>query len=167
MSYVAEPLGEQHDLADFESGNAALDEWLRKNAVTATGQGTRTYVVVDGSGSVVGYFSIAPHTIDREELSRAQGRGTPRQIPAILLAKLALERGLHGQGLGGELLVTALGTIVDAARRAGGKFVVVDAIDDRARAFYEHFEFQPIPAEPHRLIRKLSTIARALGKEWP
>lgn len=167
MSYLAEPLGEHHDLAQFDCGNGELNEWVRLHARTATGQGTRTYVVIDDLQAVVGYFAIAPHTIDREVLPRSQGRGAPRQIPAVLLAKLALDRRLQGQGLGSELLVAALTTIVRAAQRVGGKMVVVDAIDDTAARFYLHHEFIPIPDNPRRLVRKLSTIARALDLPWP
>ena len=167
MTYLAEPLGEHHDLVAFDCGNDELNDWLRRHARTATGQGTRTYVVLDGDGRVVGYVAIAPHTIDRESLSKSQGRGAPRQIPAVLLAKLALARDLQGQQLGGELLVVALGIIVEAARRVGGKVVVVDAVDEAAASFYEHHEFAPIPGNPHRLVRKLSAIARALDLPWP
>lgn len=167
MSYLAEPLGEHHDLAQFDCGNGELNEWVRLHARTATGQGTRTYVVIDDLQAVVGYFAIAPHTIDREVLPRSQGRGAPRQIPAVLLAKLALDRRLQGQGLGSELLVAALTTIVRAAQRVGGKMVVVDAIDDTAARFCLHHEFIPIPDNPRRLVRKLSTIARALDLPWP
>ena len=167
MSYLAEPLGEQHDLESFECGNDELNDWLELHARTATGRGTRTYVIVDDDGAVVGYFAVAPHTVDREQLSRSQGRGAPRQIPAVLLAKLALDRRLHGQRLGSELLVVALRTIVEAARRVGGRFVVVDDIDEAAVRFYEHHEFVGIPDNPSRLVRKLSTIARALDLPWP
>ena len=167
MSYLAEPLGDHHDLAGFDCGNDGLNAWLRLYARTATGQGTRTYAVVDEDGVVVGYFAVAPHTIDRERLSKSQGRGAPRQIPAVLLAKLALDRRLHGQRLGSDLLIVALTTIVDAARRVGGKMVVVDAIDEEAVNFYLHHEFAAIPGNPHRLVRKLSTIARALELPWP
>jgi hypothetical protein len=45
--------------------------------------------------------------------------------------------------------------------------VLVDAIDDDARAFYEHHDFQPIPDQPRRLVMKLSTAAKALGVAWP
>lgn len=167
MTYQVEPLSERHDLSQFRCGNAELDGWLHNHAHTATGQGTRTSVLVDERGAVVGYFSIAPHTIDRDTLSKKTGRGAPRHIPAILLAKLALAEDLHGKHLGSELLVTALGTIVEAARHAGGKFVVVDAVDDVALAFYAHHEFEPMPSNPLRCTRKLSTIASALGKPWP
>ena len=165
MTFTLEPLSPDHELGSFDCGNEELDRWLVEHARNATGQGTRSYVVVD-AGRVVGYFAIAPHTIDREVLSKAQGRGAPRQIPAVLLAKLALDRSVQGQGLGSELLVVALETIVDAARRVGGKVVVVDAIDDQAAAFYERHDFVATPNDPHRLVRKLSTIARALELPW-
>jgi hypothetical protein len=126
-----EALDAVHELEGFDSGNEALDQWLSQHARTATGQGTRTYVVLDDE-RVVGSVAIAPHLIDREVLPRSAGRGAPRQIPAILLAKLALDRSLQGQGLGSELMVVALETIVVAARLAGGRYVVVDAIDAAA-----------------------------------
>jgi ribosomal protein S18 acetylase RimI-like enzyme len=85
----------------------------------------------------------------------------------VLLAKLALDRSVQGQGLGSELLVVALETIVEAARRVGGKVMVVDAIDEAAAAFYERHDFVATPSDPHRLVRKLSTIAKALDLPWP
>jgi predicted N-acetyltransferase YhbS len=72
-----------------------------------------------------------------------------------------LRRDLHGQGLGAELLVYALTTIVTAARSAGGRLVVVDA-DDGAVDFYRAHDFQPSRTDPCRLIMKLSTAALAL-----
>jgi GNAT superfamily N-acetyltransferase len=160
-------LDESHDVESFTSGNAELDHWLRLHARNATGQGTRTLVVIDERDTIVGYFAIAPHVLDRDDAPKKLGRGAPRQIPAILLAKLALSADLHGQGLGAELLVRALGTIIDAARAAGGKVVVVDAIDEGAAAFYRHHDFEPLPDHPDRLVMKLSTAARALGVAWP
>jgi GNAT superfamily N-acetyltransferase len=167
VTYRVEPLRENHGLQAFRSGIDELDEWLRDHAHTATGQGTRTYVMLADDDRVVGYFAIAPHTIDRDDLSKRTARGAPRHIPAILLAKLALTEDLHDQDLGSELLVVALDTIIEAARRAGGKFVVVDAINGTAASFYVHHEFEPIPDSPHRLVRKLSSIARALDRPWP
>jgi len=162
-----EALDDGHDLASFSCGNLELDRWLRDHARQATAQGTRTYVVLDDADAVVGYFAIVPHVLDRRDAPPKIGRGAPRQIPSILLAKLALSEDLHGQGLGAELLVRALDTIIDAARVAGGKLAVVDAIDADAEAFYRHHDFQPLPGRADRLVMKLSTVARALGKEWP
>jgi len=167
VTFGLEPLADHHDLSGFACGITELDDWLRLHARTATGQGTRTYVLLDDDAQVVGYFSVAPHTIERDELSKKSARGAPQHIPAILLAKLALAEHLHGQHLGSELLVVALDTIVEAARRAGGKFVVVDAINDTAAAFYAHHDFEPMPANLRRFTRKLFTIAKAIGTPWP
>lgn len=168
MSYRVEPLAAGHDLDAFDCGHDALNVWLRQHARRATGQGTRTYVLVEeATGALVGYFAVAPHLLERDEAPRAVGRGAPRRIPAILLAKLALHSRLQGQGLGAELLVQALTTIVEAARSAGGRIVVVDAIDESAASFYRAHDFQPSPSDPYRLIMKLSTSARALGLTWP
>jgi GNAT superfamily N-acetyltransferase len=164
--FRVEPLAD-HDLTSFTCGNADLDDWLQRHAHTATGQGTRTSVVVDEDGRVVGYFAVAPHLLLRDDAPPRMARGAPAQIPAILLAKLALDATIHGQGLGTDLLVHALATIVAAARRAGGRVVLVDAIDDEARTFYEHHDFHQLPGRPDRLVMKLSTAAKALDLPWP
>jgi GNAT superfamily N-acetyltransferase len=168
VSYRVEPLGGGHELDDFASGQRELDEWLKRHARRAAQQGTRTYVLIDeSSGAVAGYFAVAPHLIERAQAPPRVGRGAPQRIPAILLAKLALHERLQGQGLGSELLVHALTTIIHAARAAGGRVVVVDAIDDHAAGFYHAHDFQPSPTNPRRLVLKLSAVARALGLTWP
>jgi predicted N-acetyltransferase YhbS len=82
-------------------------------------------------------------------------------IPGYLLARLALDVGLHGQGLGAELLVDALGRIVGAARAGGGRLIVVDAIDDQAKAFYRRHDFIPVDGAM-RLYLKVATARTAL-----
>jgi GNAT superfamily N-acetyltransferase len=168
VSYQVEPLAAGHDLDAFDCGHDALTDWLQRHARNATGQGTRTYLLLEeASGAVAGYFAIAPYLVERDTTPPGIGRGAPKRIPAILLAKLALRSDLHGQGLGAELLVYALATIVTAARSAGGRLVVVDAEDSHAADFYRAHNFQPSPIDPRRLIMKLSTTARALDIPWP
>lgn len=167
MSYSVEPLCDGHDLSSFHCGRPELDEWLTLHARNAAGQGTRTYVLLDGDRTLAAYFAIAPHLVEREELPRRIGRGSPNKIPAVLLAKLALHERCHGQGLGAELLIWALTTIVGAARAAGGKLIIVDAIDAAPVGFYRHHDFQVVSGNPHRLVIKISTAARALGLPWP
>lgn len=168
MTLRVAALDESHDLTTFTSGVAPLDEWLRRHARQATRQGARTYVVVDeDDDAIVGYFAIVPHLLDRENVPGKIARGARRQIPAILLAKLVLSQNVQRQGLGAELLVRALHTILEAARTAGGKLLVVDAIDDRAAAFYRHHDLVALPARSERLVMKMSTVAKALGVSWP
>jgi GNAT superfamily N-acetyltransferase len=168
LTHRVETLCDSHVLDQFTCGKAPLDEWLKEHARNATGQGTRTYVLVDTKqDSIVGHFAIAPHLVERDVVPPQISRGAPRQIPAILLAKLALDERSHGTGLGRVLLVKALERIVDAAKHAGGKLIVVDAIDDDAAAFYEHHDFERVPDNPHRLFMKISTAARAPQIPWP
>jgi GNAT superfamily N-acetyltransferase len=168
VSYRVEPFAAGHDLDAFDCGHDALNGWLRQHAGLATGQGTRTYLLIDeGTDVVVGYFALAPHLLERDDAPPGVRRGAPQRIPAILLAKLALDTSLQGQGLGAELMIHALTTIVAAARAAGGRVVVVDAIDENAASFYRAHDFKPSPADPRRLIMKLSTAAHGLGLAWP
>jgi GNAT superfamily N-acetyltransferase len=83
-------------------------------------------------------------------------------VPAYLLARLALDQSLHGQGLGSELLIDALQVIVAAAETAAGRLILVDAIDDAAHAFYRHHDFVPI-AGGRRLAMKVATARAAIN----
>lgn len=162
---VSEPLSSDHVLDRFECGEARLDGWLRASALAAQQRRTaRTYVWHQGDRIVVGYFTLAPHLIERSELPRSLAHGEPTAVPAILLARLALDRRLHGRGLGAQLLRDALEVAVSATATVGGRYVVVDAIDDRAVAFYERFGFRRAPdPTARRLLRKVSDIVASLG----
>jgi GNAT superfamily N-acetyltransferase len=159
---VNEPLSKQHLTAAFDSGKPDLDRWLRESALTVEAKRTgRTFVWTD-EGRVVAYFTVTAHVLLRDGLPSALARGNPDPIPAVLLAKLALDQSLHGQGLGSVLLVDALVRIVEATKLVGARYVVVDAIDDGAAKFYEHHGFKRLP-EPLRLVRKLSDIEASLA----
>ena len=166
--FFRERLGPHHDTSRFISGNGVLDDWLKEHAVGADRSGSaRTYVWIDETEKLVAYFSLAPHIIRREELPSRVGRGSPDAIPAILLARLALDRSLQGQGYGAVLLADALDVAVEAIKRAGGRMIVVDAVNEQAVAFYEHHGFVPVPGNSNRLVLKASSAARSLGIDWP
>jgi GNAT superfamily N-acetyltransferase len=163
LRFIAEQLSEDQQLGDFRSGRPELDRWLVEHALDATRRRTaRTFVWHRGEGVVVGYYSLTAHLLQREALPHSLARGGPRQIPAVLLARLALDRSLHGQSLGGALLAEALGRVVAVSETVAARFVVVDAIDEHAATFYEHHGFRRIP-ETLRLVQKMSDIAAALG----
>lgn len=168
MTFRSEHLRAEHVLTGFNSGEPVLDEWLIDSALNADRMGTaRTFVWSDDELGVVAYLSLCPHEIRRDMLSSKVGGGSPNVIPAILLARLALHRDLHGEGLGAQLLVDAVGRAVDAVRIAGGRFIVVDALHERAAAFYPHFGFQEVPEVPLRLVMKASDAASSLSLPWP
>ena len=165
MAFTSEALRAHHDTTVFSSGNVDLDRWLRDHALHAGAMNTgRTFVWHPGDRVVVAYFTLAAHLLAREALTSRTGRGSPNVIPAILLARLALDGSLQGQGLGAELLWDALSRALAANRQAAARLVVVDAIDERAVSFYEHFGFEPIPGNPTRLVQKMSSIEAAVGR---
>jgi GNAT superfamily N-acetyltransferase len=156
--FVSRHLHPDDDLTSFNSGELNLDEWLRRSALHAESiRSGRTWVWTR-AGSVVAYFTLAGHVIERQDLPQRIGRGSPDRIPAVLIARLALHRDLHGQGLGGILLADASRRIVDATDVVAARFVVVDAVSDDAASFYTHYGYRPIPGT-RRLVRKISDIA--------
>jgi predicted N-acetyltransferase YhbS len=161
--WLSEPLDAGHLLESFDSGQPALDVWLRGSAAQAQAMRTaRTFVWHAGDQVVVAYFSLAAHLVTRSALPRKTGRGSPDAIPAVLLARLALDRRLQGRGLGGELLWDALSRAVAASEIAAARVIVVDAVDGTAARFCEHHGFVPVPGSPHRLVQKVSDVAAAL-----
>jgi len=112
----------------------------------------------------VGYYSLAGHRLLRDDLPRSIGRASPSQVPAVLLARLALDRTRHGGGNGGVLLADALARIVVATDIVAARFVVVDALHEKAAGFYQHHGFRRIP-NSLRLIQKVSDIAAALDQD--
>jgi GNAT superfamily N-acetyltransferase len=158
----------RHDTDSFDSGEPTLDEWLRQHAAGADARRTaRTFVWTDTSGTgdgperVIAYYSLTGHRLVRNDLPRKIGRGSPDEIPAVLLARLAVDRSAQGAGTGGAVLADALSRVVEATSIVAARFVVVDALHERAATFYEHHGFTRIP-DTLRLIQKISDIAAAL-----
>ncbi|MEX1126278.1 MAG: GNAT family N-acetyltransferase [Acidimicrobiia bacterium] len=164
--FVSEQLTRLHKPSDFRCGVEVLDRWLVDHAAHAQSMRTaQTFVWHRGDHRVVAYFSLAAHLLVRANLPRQVGRGSPASIPAVLLARLALDTSLHGGGLGAELLWDALHRARTASAIAAARLVVVDAINTRAGAFYQHHGFRPIPDNSNRLVQKMSDIAAALDHQ--
>ena len=159
MDFVCEVLAEGHDFSAFDSTQPILDDWLRKSARDSDGRNlTRTYVWHRGDHIVVAYYTLMPYFIERETLTKKQGRGLPDRIPCYLIARLALDRSLQGLGFGSQLLASALTRAAVGARDLGGRYVVVDAINDTAARFYRHHGFEPIDGRPDRLVLPVKAL---------
>ena len=153
MEFVCEALADGHDPSQFDSTQPTLDEWLRKSARNSDGRNlTRTYVWHRGDHVVTAYYSLMPYFIESETLTDKQARGLPDRVSCYLIGRLLLDRNLHGQGLGSHLLASALTRAAIGARELGGRYVIVDAIDDAAASFYSHHGFEPIASRPDRLV---------------
>lgn len=160
--FLTELLGPCHDVAAFDSGEPETDDWLRGNALRTQRQGSaRTRVLVrPGDDRVLGFYAVAPHNTRREDLPSSAARGLS-VVPGYLVAQLAVDRSLQGPGIGGELLLDALETVAVAARAAGGRLVVVDAVHEGALTFYQRYGFIRI-GQTLRLYMKISRIQSSL-----
>lgn len=109
---------------------------------------------------IAGYYTLSSMTVDASALPVAAARKLPRypQLPATLLGRLAVTQPHQDRGLGEHLLIDALRRGLDATASVGSVAVVVDPIDDRARAFYEKYEFMALIDQPTRLFLPMATI---------
>lgn len=161
--FISEPYSDAHDATGFDSGERELDDWLRKSARDSDGRNiTRTTVWHEGDGIVVAYYTVMPYTIDAADLTKRQRRGLPSRIPCYLLARLALERRRQDQRIGSVLLGEALVRLANVAEQAGGRFVIVDALNERAVSFYVHHGFEPMTTDPPRLLLRLKDVTANL-----
>lgn len=161
-AFVSEALTSQHDLATFESGQPTLNEWLKTSALHAQANRTaRTFVWHRGDRRVVAWFSLAATVMKREDAPPKVSRGSPTIVPAILLARLALDRSHQGHGHGTHLLADAALRVITATESVAARFLIVDAIDETAARFYARHGFARIPGQL-RLVQKVSDLAATL-----
>lgn len=155
-------LDQSHNSRAFSCGTPALDNWLQKRALVNQSSGaSRTYVVCDGA-AVVGYHALAVGGITHGEVPGRIRRNMPDPIPAMVLARLAVDTRWQGQGLGADLLRDAVLRTLKASEIAGIRAVIVDAISDDAARFYEQFGFVRSTVLPMWLIASLADLANAL-----
>jgi predicted GNAT family N-acyltransferase len=164
FQYHVEPLAASHDRTAFHSGVPELDQYLRHQA----GQDARRkvaapFVLVDGGGSIVGYYTLSAYGVQLNQLPETIAKKLPRYplLPATLLGRLAIHSSCRGQNLGRFLLMDALHRSWRNTSEVASVGVVVEALDETARAFYLHHEFLQLQDHPNRLFLAMSTIEKA------
>jgi GNAT superfamily N-acetyltransferase len=157
------PLDASQSVEGFDCGVAALNDYLSKQALADQRAGkSRTYVVGRG-GRVAAYFSLAAASLAAEDGTERAARGQgPQDIPAVLLARFAVDRSEQGSGLGSAMLVEALARCAEAAEILGVRVVLVHAQDEQARAFYPRHDFEPSPANPLQLMILMKNVRKTL-----
>jgi GNAT superfamily N-acetyltransferase len=157
------PFSRQFNRSTFNSGDDTLDRWLKQYS----GQNqhkdlTRTFLALDPAGeSVIGYYAAVASIVEPERRKTRESAPTNEySIPVILLARLAVDRGHHGRGIGSALLAHALTNASLVAEKVGVQAVIVDAASADAKAFYLAHGFVAFPDFPTRLVLPISTIQR-------
>lgn len=156
-------LTKAHDAADFDSGEPALDDWLRRRAWdNLQAAASRTYVVCPvGTLTIVGYAALSMGQILAQEATGAMRRNMPRAIPAVMVGRLAIDRAWQGKGLGRAMLADVIARAVRASSEVSARLVIVHAISPAAEAFYLHHGFTRLPVETPTLALDLVKLQKA------
>ena len=161
-----EKLRAEHHLSEFECGEPTLDDWLRRRALqNEEGGASRTYVVCAGQ-QVVGYYALAVGAVAHAEAPGRIRRNMPDPVPVMIIGRLAVHKDFQGRGIGPGLLRDAVLRTLQAAEIAGIRAILVHAISDRARKFYEDCGFITSPMDPMTLMITVAEAVRAfVGKD--
>jgi GNAT superfamily N-acetyltransferase len=152
-------LSSGHRVDTFACGESVLDDWLKRRALPNQISGaSRTFVVADLDQIVYGYYALAAGAVSHQAATGAVRRNMPDPIPVMVLARLAVDQSAQGMQLGGALLRDAVNRAVAVSAQAGVRAVLVHAMHDRARTFYEHYGFRVSPAHPMTLMLRLNSV---------
>ncbi|MGC2769523.1 MAG: GNAT family N-acetyltransferase [Candidatus Acidiferrum sp.] len=167
MSGAAEQIGapehltEAHGVSAFDCGVADLNDWLKQRALSNEESGaSRTYVVC-AAGRVVGYYALASGSVAVVNAPGRVRRNMPNPLPVMILGRLAVDKSWHGRNVGRSLLRDAVLRTLQAAEISGIRALVVHAISENAKRFYERHGFSVSPLDPMTLMITLAEANKA------
>ena len=158
-----ELLADHHQTAGFGCGVPSLDEWLKRRARGNQASGaSRTYVVCE-SDKVVGYFAVAAGSVDVVSAAGRFRRNMPDPVPVVILGRLAVDVSQRGRGLGRLLMRDAGQRVLQAAEVVGIRGILVHAISEEARQFYQAVGFEQSPLDVMTLMMTLADMRAAFS----
>lgn len=153
-----QPLAATHLLNDFACGEHALDDWLKRRAMNNQLNGaSRTFVVVDEENRVRGFYAMAAGAVSHQLATSAVRRNRPDPVPVMVLGRLAVDRRAQGIKLGAAMLQDAVNRAIAVSRNTGVRALLVHALHEHAKQFYEHYGFEESPQHPMTLMLRLYT----------
>lgn len=163
--WTLEPVRKTHPRRLFDCGEKAVNDWLRTKALQHQSKRlSATKVLVDADGGVAGFYTLATGQIDFGDLPPAIARTLPRRgLPVAVLAWLGVHAKHQGQNLGAQLLAHALRDCHDAGKTFAFVAVILDCVNDRAKAFYRRWDFAELPGHPYRLFLDARTLAAMMA----
>jgi GNAT superfamily N-acetyltransferase len=155
-----ELLAADHVLSGFDCGSVALNDWLARRALRNQSSGTsRMWVVVETeTGQVVAFYASSTASILPASAPKKIGRNQPEEMPAVLLARMAVDSRHQGRGLGAALLKHFMLKAIEVAQSVGVRVLLIHAKDESAKNFYEHYGFVASPLDPLVLMMLLTDL---------
>jgi predicted GNAT family N-acyltransferase len=164
-----EVIARHHDRSGFDCGEAALNDYLQKHARKNHERGASKTILAIGNNQphpVLGYYSLSPASIAYERTPEVLRRGLGRyEIAGFRLGRLAISASMQGQGLGGQLLLSAARRCILAANEVGGVLLVIDAKNQKVADWYQSYGAIPLDDAPLCLVLPLATVATLLQSQ--
>lgn len=159
--FSLESLQRSHPRSSFDCGQIAVNDWLRTKAFRNQEKRLSvTKVLLDREGGIAGFFTLATGQVDFGDLPLDVARKLPRRaLPVAILAWLGVSLAHQGQKLGDLLLAQALRDCHEAGQTFAFVAVILDCVDDRAKAFYQRWDFAELPGSPFRLYLSSQTLS--------
>jgi len=155
-------LTKRHRRQDFYCNEPSLDQYIQQYALQDVKRNlTRVFVAstAEDESSIAGYYTLSASSVEVETLPAAVKQRLPKYpLPVAILGRLAVAQSLQGQGIGTILLADALKRVSQASQIMAVYAVVVDALNENAKAFYQQFGFIPFPQQTLRLFLPIDTI---------
>ncbi|KAA3442013.1 GNAT family N-acetyltransferase [Mesorhizobium sp. SARCC-RB16n] len=165
-SWHEEPIAKAHDRKAFDCGDAQMNTFVQRYARQGHEQNAvKTFCAVadDAPNRVLGFYSLAPASVDHAAVPAAMIKGLARHnVPSFLLARLAVDKSVAGRGLGGQLLLAAALRCIRVADAVGGVLIIIDAKNERAARWYGGYGAEPLEDRPLTLVSPLATFAATL-----
>lgn len=157
-----EAFAPHHDRNAFFCGVDSLDRYLRTQAgqdIRRKANGVFVLVDVSNPNAILGYYTLCATGLPSGDVPAAARKHIPRYplVSATLIGRLAVAAARQGGRLGAVLLADAVRRAYASAAIIGSSMLVVDAISERAAAFYEANGFLRLP-DSMRLILPMQTI---------
>ena len=157
-----EKLNSSHQFEQFDCGNIQLNNWLKHRAFKNELQGaSRTYVVAVEK-VVIAYYCLANGAIAQTISTGKVKRNMPDPIPVMIIGRLAVDQNWQGKRIGKALLRDAILRTLQAAEIAGIRAILVEAISEEAKQFYEKCGFTVSPLEPMTLMITINDAISSL-----
>jgi GNAT superfamily N-acetyltransferase len=149
-----EQLRREHHRKQFRCGEEPVDDWLATKALQNQDKHLSvTRVLLDEAGTIAGYYTLATGQVDFGDLPAELAKGLPRRLlPVAVVAWLGVGTDYQGRGLGRLLLAQALRDCYEAGQTFAFIAVILDCLNDAAKAFYQQWDFEELPGHPYRLF---------------
>jgi GNAT superfamily N-acetyltransferase len=161
MAIRIERLAAHHRRDGFDCDEPALNDFLRHQAGQLERRGFgKTYVALAQDGiQVLGFVTVSAGQIQAKQLS--PHLKLPRYpAPVLRIGRLGVDQRQQGQGIGQQLMSFALQIALEFSRQVGVYAVVVDAKNDKAKAFYEALGFSVSLDDPLCLFLPVATLQK-------